>query len=97
MEVKEAVQTALNYVSDIYSAENVSHIGLEEVEYDEIKSQWNVTVGFARIWDFPPKSLMSTFAHLSEKPSSRTYKTVVVRDRDGQVTAIRIREVGAHE
>lgn len=97
MEVKEVIRTALNYVSDIYSAENVSHIGLEEVEYDELNSQWNVTVGFARSWDFPPKSLIGTFADMSERPSGRTYKTVVVRDCDGQVTAIKIREVGVHE
>ena len=48
MDVKEAVRTAITHVADVYSEEGISHIGLEEVEYDEINSQWNVTVGFAR-------------------------------------------------
>ena len=84
MEVKEAIRTALNYVSDIYSAEKVSHIGLEEVEYDELNSQWNVTVGFARSWDFPPKSLIGTFAGLSEDPQvelTRPWWCVIVMGR----------------
>ena len=97
MEVKEVVRTAVNYVADLYSAEDISHIGLEEVEFDDRNAQWNVTVGFARKWDYPSGSLVGTFAQLSERPFGRTYKTVVVRDSDGQVTAIKIRELGAIE
>ena len=93
MDVKEAVRTAMEHVADVYSEEGISHIGLEEVEYDELNSQWNVTVGFARKWDFPPQTIIPTLVPL--RPKTRTYKIVVVRDSDKQVTAMKIRELAS--
>ncbi len=91
MDVKEAVSTAIKHIADVYSEEGISHIGLEEVEYDEINSQWNVTVGFARKWDFPTPVLIPVLP--SPRPNQRTYKIVVIRDRDKKVTAMKIRDL----
>ncbi|MCY3770994.1 MAG: hypothetical protein OXG98_03095 [Gemmatimonadetes bacterium] len=93
MNVKQAVKTAMEHVADVYSEENISHIGLEEVEYDEPTAQWNVTVGFARKWDIPHPAHIPAFVPL--RPNNRTYKIVVIRDSDGQVTAMKIRELAA--
>lgn len=40
MDVKEAIAAAKNYVNDIYAEEQVSNLGLEEIEYDENNKRW---------------------------------------------------------
>lgn len=91
MNVKEAVKTAMEHVADVYSEEGISHIGLEEVEYDDLNAQWNVTVGFARKWDFPPQAVIPTI--LPTRPNNRTYKVILIRDSDKKVTAMKIRDL----
>lgn len=51
MNVKEAVQTAKEYVAELYADEEARHIGVEEVVFDEHDNAWKVTVGFFRPWD----------------------------------------------
>ena len=91
MNVKEAVKAAIEHVVDVYSDEGISHVGLEEVEYDELNAKWNVTIGFARKWDFPSQLIMPILN--PPKPNNRTYKIVVIRDKDKKVTAMKIRDL----
>ena len=51
MNVKEAVRTAKEYVAELYADEPASHVGVEEVVFDEPDNAWKVTVGFFRPWD----------------------------------------------
>ena len=100
MEVKEAVKTALGYVSDAFSDEKLSNLGLEEVIYDESHGRWKITVGFSRPWDYPRHSIAATMANpslLLERAASRTYKVVEIRDSNGEVTAIRNKDVEVDE
>ena len=46
MDMKEAVRAAKSYVAEVYSDENVTSIGLEEVRYDDRLRNWQVTIGF---------------------------------------------------
>jgi hypothetical protein len=46
MEVKEAVALAKQYVYDVFSGETISNIGLEELEFDDDKDIWSITLGF---------------------------------------------------
>lgn len=98
MEVKEAVKTALGYVSDTLSDEELSNLGLEEVVYDDLHETWKITVGFSRPWDYPRHSI-ATLANpsLLERAANRTYKIVEIRDSDGEVTAIRNKDVAVDE
>ncbi|MCY3768832.1 MAG: hypothetical protein OXG56_05640 [Gammaproteobacteria bacterium] len=51
MNVKEAVRTAKEYVSELYEDESVKHLGVEEVLFDEGINAWRITVGFYRPWN----------------------------------------------
>jgi hypothetical protein len=94
MEVKEAVRTALNYVREVFVDEKLSNLGLEEVEYVPDRSEWLVTVGFSRPWDYPKKETafqgVLSFTN-QERPPERDYKVVHVDDTNGQVWAIKNR------
>jgi len=78
MDVKSAVQKALEYVSDLFQAENISNLGLEEVEYDENASIWIVTVGFSRPWDYSTKNALTAIANTGQP--KRSYKVVKIHD-----------------
>jgi hypothetical protein len=56
MNVKEAVNVARAYVAELFSSEHAVNMGLEEVEFDDTRGVWNVTIGFSRPWDRPETS-----------------------------------------
>lgn len=89
MDVKQAVSKAFQEVQDLFANEQLSNLGLEEVEYDHIKQEWLVTVGFSRPWDFTKPS-----GGLVTSPSQpkRDYKVVRVSE-SGEVTSVKNREV----
>ena len=94
MEVRQAVRTATDYVREIFSDEKISNLGLEEVEYVPDRSEWLVTVGFSRPWDYPKRTgqPLSLFPNeVYEQPPDRDYKVVHVDETSGQVTAIKNR------
>lgn len=88
MEVNQAIQVAKHYVADIFSDEGVFNIGLEEIEFRSGK--WEVTVGFSRKWDRPPKNPFSVGLEQAQDHAAlrRTYKIVEVDDESGRVTAV---------
>ncbi len=51
MDVKEAISLARDYVKEVFTEEQISAVGLEEVEFDESSDNWHVTIGFTRPWD----------------------------------------------
>ncbi len=61
MDVKQAVEMAKNYIVDLFANEGLSNLGLEDVEFDDVRGVWNVTVGFSRPWD----KLGSAFAAIA--------------------------------
>ena len=69
MEVKEAIQTAKRWVADVLQEENVSNIGLEEVEFTN--GLWRITIGFSRPWNTVknPLTILS-----GEQAVRRTYQ-----------------------
>jgi len=97
MKVNEAVRTAKAYVGDLYAEEKVVEIGLEEVSYDESERAWHVTIGFRRPWKKRISKGSEGIAAMFTIPEieDRWYKSVVVRDSDGQVLALSDREMRA--
>lgn len=98
MEVRQAVRTATEYVRQAFSGEKISNLGLEEVEYVPDRSEWLITVGFSRPWNYPKKQ--KNLLNLSEslfpkeayaQPPDRDYKVVHIDEASGQVTAIKNR------
>jgi len=53
MDVKGAIATAKHYVKDVYAEEEVTNLGLEEVEHVLAAGNWVVTLGFSRPWNTP--------------------------------------------
>lgn len=91
MNVKEAVQIATAYVADVFAAETITNIGLEEVTFDSMAKEWVVTVGFSRPWDYPKPNGLSILAAANLQPS-RVYKTIRLNDHAGEVLSIKNRE-----
>jgi hypothetical protein len=93
MDVKEAVALAKKYIVDIYASEQVTNVGLEEVDFDPAKSVWFVTIGFSRPWDEPRNVLAALAAQGTY--TKRAFKVLRVSDKDGKVLSIKNRESGA--
>lgn len=92
MDVKEAVKSAKSYVSDLLVDEGVFDLALEEVEYVDGSDEWNVTIGFSRA-----KTTAGIFRGIeimSGHPpdSDRLYRVVKIRDADGKVLSLKLRE-----
>lgn len=80
MTAKEAVTRAMTYAVELFT--DAEGIRLEELERDG--QSWNVTLSFQR---------RGTMGALANLPSSRDYKIFTVRDHDGEVTAVKVREL----
>lgn len=93
MDVKEAVNLAKNYIVDIYADEQIRNVGLEEIDFDETKSMWFVTIGFSRPWDEPRNALAALAGQGTY--AKRAFKTIRVSNKDGKVLSIKNREPAA--
>ena len=100
MTPKEAVAEAKSWIADVFAAENISDIRLEEIRFDDAKHHWLITIGFARP---APDSELSPLQRLSQPnlaqpPRLRTsYKVVRIDDDSGQIRAVENRESEAVE
>ena len=87
MDVKKVVQLAVNHIRDLFEHDELSNLGLEEVEFDADLNQWVVTVGFSRPWDYPQNTL-ATLTAGGGRPS-RSFKIVRVNGNTGEIIAIK--------
>ena len=87
MNVKEAVRTAKDYVGDLFAEENLSNLGLEEIERDDLAGLWKVTVGFSRPWNTVKTALTALSGEASPR---RAFRIVSVND-NGEVISIKRR------
>ncbi len=91
MDVKTAISTAKRYVQDVYADENVTNLGLEEVQHDDALGRWAVTLAFSRPWNTPRTRAQEVLESLGGVSAlKRSYKIVTVAD-DGTVVAMKIR------
>ncbi len=88
MDVKQAVRTAKTYLADLMADEGIENLGLEEVQFDEITQQWNVTIGFSRPWD-RKNPLVATLTEYGR--TDRSYKVLSINDADGRVKSLKDR------
>lgn len=89
MDVKTAVRTAKDYVADLFSDDRPSEISLEEIERDETRGCWNVTISFSRTVTVDERGM------LKRPMEGRQYKVVAVDD-GGQVKSVKQRIFEAH-
>jgi hypothetical protein len=87
MDVKAAVALAKQHISDLFAEEGVKNLGLEEVDYDDDRHVWRVTIGFSRPWDEPRNSLATLAGQNTYL--RRAYKDVRIDDGSGNVLSVR--------
>ena len=86
--VREAVQTAMQFVVEMFSQENLMGLRLEEVEFSEDGKWWSVTLSFVR--GTTSEAIASA---LSGDAAGREYKEVLVSADDGTVRSVKIRQL----
>ena len=86
IDVKEAALIARNYITDLFSDEKITNVGLEEVKFDIDTDTWKITLGFSRPWDHVNNSLVAKMGG-SIHPD-RSYKVVHINDDDGAVISL---------
>jgi hypothetical protein len=85
MDVKQAVKIAKDWVTSVLGDEGVINLGLEEVNFDEEKHSWLITIGFSRPWN----SIRNAFTTISgESAPGRTYRIITVSDTNGDVKSM---------
>ena len=82
MDVKEAARSAKAYIIDLFADEQIQHVGLEDVKFDDQANVWNITIGFSRPWN------RSTLGPVIPDPTHRSYKIVRINDEDGAVMSV---------
>ncbi len=91
MDVKQAIATAKQYVHDLYSEEDVTNLGLEEVEHVLQAGKWVITLSFSRPWNTPRTRAHEVLENLGAVSAlKRSYKVVTVAD-DGTVLSMKNR------
>jgi hypothetical protein len=85
LDVKAAVTTAVTYLKDLYSEEELKNIRLEEVWLSDDEKYWYVTIGY--------NSLTSARDPLASlRLPEREYKLFKVRVEDGRVMKMKMRQ-----
>lgn len=92
MDVREAVAKAREYISDVYAEEEIRHVGLEEVRFDDATNAWKVTIGFFRAWsEIAPSPLQMLGDRSNWK--RRAFKVIQIDDGSGRVVSMTHRVV----
>ncbi|HEY0021873.1 MAG TPA: hypothetical protein VGB24_03155 [Longimicrobium sp.] len=89
--VKEAVQTAQDWVRQIYTDAALEHLRLEEVELADDEKHWNITLGWVEPAVRENALAAALNGHVRVLP--RVYKTLHVDAETGTVKSMKIREV----
>lgn len=89
MDVKEAVAIAKSYLAELYSSEEITDVGLEEVEFDLDTDCWNVTLGFARPWE--RNAIRALTRNPRDPNKGRSYKVIRIDDASGRVESLKDR------
>lgn len=86
MEAKEAINIAKSEVANLFADEQISNLGLEEIEFSDSDDAWNVTVGFSRPWHAPGAAVADLLG-----PGRRDYKVVKISDKNRKVISVKNR------
>ncbi|HEY8579242.1 MAG TPA: hypothetical protein VIL72_05100 [Beijerinckiaceae bacterium] len=93
MDVKEAVAVAKSWLTDVMADEQIMNLGLEEVEFDENRDVWTITLGFSRPWNTTRNALT---AIAGEPAARRALRSLVVDNASGQVKAMKRLETSSN-
>jgi len=89
MDVKEAIAAAKRYINEIYADEQVTNLGLEEVEHVPGSGNWEITLAFSRPWNTARTRAQEILENLGGVSAlKRSYKVITIAD-DGTVLSMK--------
>ena len=90
VDVKIAVQAAINYIKGLYADRDLKDLLLEEVEFSEETNQWLVTIGFSLLEtkETPASIIMPS---RTSRELSRRYKIVKIDATTAEPISMKIR------
>ena len=91
MDAKEAIAAAKTYVSEVYADEQITNLGLEEVEHLMTDGNWIVTLSFSRPWNTPRTRAQEVLENLGAVSSLRRSHKVIKMTGDVTVLAMKNR------
>ena len=81
MTPQDAIQHAKKAINVLYAEENITNLGLEEIEFDDVSKQWVITLGFSRPWNSPRTKNHDTLGAVSSISAlKRDYKIVTLTE-----------------
>ncbi|KQT52817.1 MULTISPECIES: hypothetical protein [unclassified Aureimonas] len=90
MRPAEAVSSAKRGIAELFVGESIQNLGLEEIEYSDDERVWHITLGFSRPWD-DRRGLSNLLG--ADALANRHYRVVKVRDEDGAIISVKLREL----
>ena len=96
MNVQEAVRLAKDYVKDIFVEEQITNVGLEEIEFNEDRDCWEITIGFSRPWDYQTRSPFENIHDpfkTQRRPKTRSFKVVNIDSSNAKVLSVKNHEL----
>jgi hypothetical protein len=90
IDVKQAVQAAESYARALFPESELRHLRLEEVDRSEDGNRWHITLG----WVEPAVSGSGIVFSAGAQKLPRVYKLFEIDAETGEVTSMKIRDVG---
>lgn len=84
---KSVINIAKSSVLEYFSDEELTNVGLEEIEYSENEGVWKVTIGFSRPWNYTKSPILQ----IQGTSPTREYKLVRI-NKNGETISIINRE-----
>lgn len=91
IEVKQAIKNATIAVDEFLNQVNFSQLQVEEVEHNENKKEWLITLGFNISKPNTLKNIGLTLQ--GDQQYDRKYKIFKINDQTGEVLSMKIRKI----
>ncbi len=85
IDVKEAVKISREYIQELYRADEIRDLSLEEVEIAEDEKFWLVTIGFTKQMSQP----LNPMEAMSGPKYARFYKELKIDSESGHVRSMK--------
>lgn len=97
LDVKSAVKAAREHAKNLFEEGQLSNLLLEEVEFDDSKQTWLVTLGYDSTSVIKREATQKTYNFLNrvekEVEQQREYKIFHIKADDGELISMKIRDV----
>jgi hypothetical protein len=106
IEMHDAVRIAKIQAQQLFAGQDMSHLALEEVDFDEAKQVWLITLGYdshqvIKTTKVPedissicaPLGWQKTGGEIIEEKQPRIYKTFQIDASEGRLISMKMRDV----